>query len=783
MKMHPLLIEPLESRIAPASLIIVNPHVATYTDSDGDHVTVKTSAGNLGTDATFTFTTAGSLAELSLGPTFTGASLAFSVVRVPGGDGLANVGYIFSGTYLGNVTVAGDLGRITASSGSETLPAVKTLTVNSLGRLGLDSQQGLTSPTLESDFNGTLGALHITHDDNGAYINVSGGNIGSIHIGGSLIGGSTEHSGEIATTGLSNIGTITIGQDIQGGSAQYTGIIDCGTTITGTVTVGGSIIGGAGSASGAIASISGGIVGPIKIGQSILGGSGEVSGVIISTNGTIGNVAVGGSLIGGSAQDAGFIETGTAGNNIGTVKIGHDMQGGSAGLTGSIQSMGSLAGVSIGGSLLGGNGVESGIVTSTGVLGPVSIGHNVIGVAAQTGLIGSNLSVTSVTIGGSLVGSAGANENNGAIEAGSGNIGPVKIGQDIIGGGGERSGTVYAQGGTIASLTVGGSILGGTGPYSGFVQALNIGRTTIGHDIVGAGVASGGLYAGGITTVNIGGSLIGGPSESSGIIDTVAGNIGSVKIARDLVGGSIGGTTASVDSSGLIKSVGSIGSITIGGSIISGTDTSTAANATLTNNASIRAALNIGSITVGGSLIGNPDGGSGNAASPVIISAAGPAVPVGSKDLAFGTITIGGRVEDAEILAGYNATLTGVNADAQIGPVKVGGDWIASDLVAGATNPDVPATGAFPNFGDGSDVKLSGAGVTDNPSIISKIASVTIGGAVFGTPASFSITDSYGFVAESIGTFRVGGVSIAIPTGNTLLAVGETGDVAISVIV
>jgi hypothetical protein len=782
MKMQPMLIEPLESRIAPAGLIIVNSHVATYTDSDGDHVTVKTSAGNFGTDATFTFTTAGSLAELSLGPTFTGACLAFSVVRVPGGDGLANVGYILSGTYLGNVTVAGDLGRIYASSGSNILPAVKTLTVNSLGRLGLDSQQGLTSPTLESDFNGTLGALNITHDDNGAYINVSGGNIGSIHIGGSLIGGSTEHSGEIATTGLSNIGAITIGHDIQGGSGQDTGIISCSSTLTGPITIGGSIIGGTGPASGAIGSASGNIVGPIRIGQNIVGGGAESSGVILSADGNIGNVTVGGSLIGGSGQSTGIIETGATGDNIGIVRIGHNVVGSSAELTGGIQSLGKLAGVSIGGSLLGGSGISSGYVESSGTVGPVVISHNVLGVASGTGLIESGASITSITIGGSLIASAGVSTLDGVIKVATGNIGPVKIGQDIIGGGGNDSGIIYVTTGGVSSLTVGGSIIGGTGQGSGFVEVDGVlGNLTVGHDIEGGGLGGGGIIAGSIPKATIGGSLIGGTSTFSGVIEGVS--IGAIKIAGDITGGSISGTTAALNASGWITSKSSIGSVTVGGSIISGTDTSTAANATLTNNASITAALNIGSITVGGSLIGNPDGGSGNAASPVIISAAGPAVPVGSTDLAFGKITIGGRVEDAEILAGYSATLTGVNADAQIGPVRVGGDWIASDLVAGATNPDVPATGAFPNFGDGSDVKLSGAGVTDNPGIISKIASVTIGGEVFGTPASFSITDSYAFVAESIGAFRVGGVSIAIPAGNTLLAVGETGDVAISVIV
>ena len=45
----------------------------------------------------------------------------------------------------------------------------------------------------------------------------------------------------------------------------------------------------------------------------------------------------------------------------------------------------------------------------------------------------------------------------------------------------------------------------------------------------------------------------------------------------------------------------------------------------------------------------------------------------------------------AKVLAGYDSALNPVNADAQIGSVSVGADWIASNLIAGAFN-----TGANP---------------------------------------------------------------------------------------
>src|SRR5207248_7571559 len=112
--------------------------VFRYTDVDGDKVTVAVSSDTLNSGL-FTSVASGvgeQLQKLDLsGGGFDGASLTFSVVKVPGGDGLANVGYInATGHDLGTVTVKGDLGQIDAGSGSATVPAIKSLAVNSLGR-------------------------------------------------------------------------------------------------------------------------------------------------------------------------------------------------------------------------------------------------------------------------------------------------------------------------------------------------------------------------------------------------------------------------------------------------------------------------------------------------------------------------------------------------------------------------------------------------------------------------------------------------------------------------
>jgi hypothetical protein len=249
-------------------------------------------------------------------------------------------------------------------------------------------------------------------------------------------------------------------------------------------------------------------------------------------------------------------------------------------------------------------------------------------------------------------------------------------------------------------------------------------------------------------SARVGGSLIGGINNESGHIHS-NGDMGSVRIGRDLVGAGITGLTADLFGSGSIESNGRIGSVFVGGSIVSGIDTSTAGS--LTNNASIRAADDTGSLTVRGSLIGNsnPDGDS-----PVIISARGQAAPGATTDVAIGKISIGKYVENARILAGYSIGLSPVNGDAQIGAVTVGGDWVASTIVAGVHD------GADDLFGTVDDAVIAGG----TPGIVSRITSIKIGGAAYGTPAA-SGADHFGFVAQQIGSFKCLGYTAALTPG------------------
>src|SRR5262245_7455549 len=156
---------------------------------------------------------------------FQGADIATLVTRAPTGDGLVNIGRIdATGRDLGTVTVRGDLGVIDAGDGDPATPALKRLKVRSMGRYGLATQNG--TGDLESNVNGTLGALRVAGDVREAIINVTDsggatGRVGPVYIGGSLVGGSADRSGSI--TARDGMGPVTIRGDLIGGGGATAG--------------------------------------------------------------------------------------------------------------------------------------------------------------------------------------------------------------------------------------------------------------------------------------------------------------------------------------------------------------------------------------------------------------------------------------------------------------------------------------------------------------------------------------------------------------------------------
>ena len=218
-------VERLEARIAPA--VLVNATTLTFTDADGDFVTLAISKGTL-TAADFWFdgpVDFGGRQQLRLVDFAgdldkVGANLTITAEPEGGGNGAVNVGYINAlGIDLGKVTLDGDLGRFDAGDVDLSTPAAKRLDAGSIGVAGLDTQQ--TDGSLISNLAGPLGALVVGGDFQNATLLAAG--IGRIDIGGDVIGGGLFQSGAIRALG--GIGPVHVGGDLAGGNGVRSGQI------------------------------------------------------------------------------------------------------------------------------------------------------------------------------------------------------------------------------------------------------------------------------------------------------------------------------------------------------------------------------------------------------------------------------------------------------------------------------------------------------------------------------------------------------------------------------
>ncbi|MEQ1859188.1 MAG: hypothetical protein ABMA13_04570, partial [Chthoniobacteraceae bacterium] len=219
---------------------------ATFTDVDGDDVTVKRSAGAF-TGGEFTLVAGPGGSQLSrLILTVTGgAPFDVSITARPGaggGNGFVNVGdvTVFGGT-LGKLTIAGDLGSFSNTGGLLEKPAVTAFTAHSLGQLGTST--GATQNTFS--FFGSVPKFTVAGDVRGASIivldsaNLPG--IGKGFIGGSFIGGATADAGHIS---VGVIGSLKIGGSVRSGAGASSGTIEASASI-GSIAIGGDIVGSA----------------------------------------------------------------------------------------------------------------------------------------------------------------------------------------------------------------------------------------------------------------------------------------------------------------------------------------------------------------------------------------------------------------------------------------------------------------------------------------------------------------------------------------------------------
>ena len=138
------------------------------------------------------------------------------------------------------------------------------------------------------------------------------------------------------------------------------------------------------------------------------------------------------------------------------------------------------------------------------------------------------------------------------------------------------------------------------------------------------------------------------------------------------------------------------------------------------------------------------------------ISAGGRFAPANNADaVAIGSLDIAGAVAHADILAGYLSSGSPFSRVAQIGTVTIGGTMEGTDIVAGADRGGDREFGTFDDAAIDADF--------DSPTLISKIASVVVGGAAIGPSGSFNPT--FGIVAARIGAVSIGGTALTLQAG------------------
>ncbi len=752
------------------------------TAADAGIVTTMTSIGSIsiagginggagaGSGAITTGTSAiGNIGSIKLGGSLTGGAGANSGVIMAGADNPGESSVISAVTITGGIVGgSGDGSGVLSAggTGADETGSIGSVTIGTGITGGAGMGSGLLSVMTGSGYGGKLTSLSIAKGG------ITGGGVS----GGT--GSNGADSGQVSVDGA--IGSLNLhGAALTGGYGDSSGLI-VGADSLGSLSLG-SLVSGSGTGSGEISTqgnltsltFSGAPSSATSVDTGLVNVSGSAGSITVTGN--IGGVAAGENsglfLIGGGAKSISITGSlvGGAGQNSGAIFAGLDDS----------SVIGSLT---VTGGIIGGSGAGSGEVFGGGGVTKASLGDIVGGGGQSSGSLVSDYAIGAVTITGK---GAGGMVNNSTVHG-------------IVGGAGVDSGQISA-GATIGSVKVTGSLQGNTGAGSGDILSHSLFTATGDtQGDIGSISISGGITAyidtvdasdttvlagansaqidaaGNINSLTVGGSVAGGFANGTGailagtdLIGSTGGNINTLNIGS-LVGPAIP-QNMTLEGSGYIEA-GHIGTLTAG-YIQAG---AAAAGATFSDVGAILAANDIGSLTVTGEAPNTTDGIDGTSSNPVVISAVGQLNP-GKTDLAIGKIAVAQAVTYTDFLAGYNQSgnspgigvpalnqFADVNGAASIGPVTVGGSWSGSNLVAGVNH------GAPGSFTGGASL-ISSAG-----NLIPSIASIIIKGNVTATGSDGP--DTYGFLAQKIGTFIVDGKTqtFLIGTDNNVDGAGDT---------
>jgi hypothetical protein len=228
-------------------------------------------------------------------------------------------------------------------------------------------------------------------------------------------------------------------------------------------------------------------------------------------------------------------------------------------------------------------------------------------------------------------------------------------------------------------------------------------------------------------------------TASRGVLALEANSLGALGVTTQLPGGS---TDSNV--------VGALGKLTLADEmrdaaiIVAGNIGAVSIHGDLTNG-TIRSDGRVGLIKIGGDV-------RGTVSTPSTLSARGEFGPESNKEaVAIRSIRIGGMIDHAAILAGYDVSGTAANADVRLGKIIVGSDWSGTEVVAGAV------AGTDGIFGTEDD-----APIFHTPAIVSRIASILVKGEM---TATSDASDQFGIVAAQVAAVRVASERIALERG------------------
>lgn len=386
-------IEPLEPRIAPASITInAATKTATWTDHDGDLVTVKWTTA---TAPIFNKVDTGEgllVGRIDLTPgDHQNIGLAITVKAVGRGDGYVDLGRLSAaGVVIKSLTgTKASFGEIDAGDGTKSIAALSLYSLGSLPVSNFPSHGGDGTSSLPGVFTsfkltGDIGSGRLTIGKSDAasgsftvggsirgdspntfapangYINVSATKLAAFYLGGNLVGGDSANDGRVTLDAV--VAKLTIKGSIIGGEATGTGYLDG--RETGTFLLGGSVLGGTANSSGAVSLTS---ANSLTITGSIIGGSALESNGFVSFS-KLGSGTIGGSVQGGTSILSGYFSA----NEAKSLTINGSILSGSVRDTGYV-SLGTVSSFTLKGGIHGHTGTE--MNASGGASGYAQLGN------------------------------------------------------------------------------------------------------------------------------------------------------------------------------------------------------------------------------------------------------------------------------------------------------------------------------------------------------------------------------------------------------------------------